>query len=225
MANNVDTLIVKFQNEISNKEIAMFRGAVLNYIPEEVNVLFHNHVGDGFRYSYPLIQYKRIQGKAAIVCVNEGASAFKQFLDKFSFHFKLGDEREEDFVVDNIQPKSDEVVIDDNRHYYHLNRWLPFNEENYKEYCSLETIIEKTEFMQRILVGNILSFASGLGIRIENQIVCGLISIDRSYLTFNKGVQLETFDLTFRANINLPVYIGIGKHASIGFGIITKSKR
>ena len=68
----VKTLILKFENEIERYEISFFRGAVIAAVGKEEDVLFHNHEGDNYRYSYPLIQYKRIHGCAAIVCVNEG---------------------------------------------------------------------------------------------------------------------------------------------------------
>ena len=31
-------------------------------------------------------------------------------------------------------------------------------------------------------------------------------------------------DISFKTNISLPNFIGLGKHASVGFGIITKVK-
>ena len=33
------------------------------------------------------------------------------------------------------------------------------------------------------------------------------------------------FDVEFKANITLPQYVGVGKNASIGFGILTKNTR
>ena len=69
MEGNVNTLLIRFQNEIANNEVAMFRGAIINAV-DNSDVLFHNHTdGDGFRYAYPLIQYKRINRKAAITCI------------------------------------------------------------------------------------------------------------------------------------------------------------
>lgn len=69
MQNPVKTLVIKFNNEIYPDEIDCFRGAVIHAM-DGANVLFHNHLeGAGLRYSYPLIQYKRIHRKAAIVCV------------------------------------------------------------------------------------------------------------------------------------------------------------
>lgn len=59
----IKILCVRFRNELRPFEIEMFRGAVLDKLQETASVLFHNHVGDGFRYSYPLIQYKCLGGR------------------------------------------------------------------------------------------------------------------------------------------------------------------
>ncbi|MDR1783619.1 MAG: hypothetical protein LBR13_05100, partial [Dysgonamonadaceae bacterium] len=57
--NKISILTVRFNNEITQHEIQKFRGAVVAMLQNN-NVLFHNHTDDGFRYAYPLIQYKRI---------------------------------------------------------------------------------------------------------------------------------------------------------------------
>jgi len=59
--NNIQTCLIRFRNEISFDEIPWLRGAVIHAVPE-TETLFHNHIGSGFRYSYPLVQYKRIGG-------------------------------------------------------------------------------------------------------------------------------------------------------------------
>ena len=64
-------MVVVFKNTLKSYELTEFRGAVINSIPPEMT-LFHNHLDDGYRFSYPLIQYKNVGGKAAIFCVGEG---------------------------------------------------------------------------------------------------------------------------------------------------------
>lgn len=67
--NKLKIWVVLFCNEIGSEEVSAFRGAVVANSGSE-SLLFHNHASDeGFRYRYPLIQYKRIHRKAAIVCV------------------------------------------------------------------------------------------------------------------------------------------------------------
>jgi len=95
-------LILKFENPIDQKEISLFRCAVIQVISRAVNVLFHSHQADNYRYSYPLIQYKRINGYAAIVCINEGTEAIGQFFSKCNFSFQLGN-RFFEMKVDSIK--------------------------------------------------------------------------------------------------------------------------
>ena len=87
----IRVLTVYYDTEISNKEIPFFRGAVLKSLGDKADLLFHNHVGeDKFRYAYPCIQYKRLGGKAAIVCVEEGVDVIGQFLAEFDGTLTLG---------------------------------------------------------------------------------------------------------------------------------------
>ena len=68
MRKYIRTLTVQFDANILYKEIPLFRGAVLKSMGDNADLLYHNHTGENtFRYSYPLIQYKRLGGKAARV--------------------------------------------------------------------------------------------------------------------------------------------------------------
>lgn len=64
-------LQIVFDTEIKGQQISALRGAIVGKIGSE-SILFHNHTYEGFRYSYPFIQYKRLNKKAAIVCVEQG---------------------------------------------------------------------------------------------------------------------------------------------------------
>ena len=105
----IRTLTVFYNTEITTKEIPLFRGAVIKSLGDKANLLYHNHIGDDtYRYAYPLIQYKRINGKAAITCVEEGADIIGQFLTETSEPLLLGD-REATFEVEKVLPEK--VVI------------------------------------------------------------------------------------------------------------------
>ena len=65
------TLTIKFDTQLVENEIQRFRGAIIKLLPQK-EVLFHNHINDGYRYAYPLIQYKRLNNKAALFCIGEG---------------------------------------------------------------------------------------------------------------------------------------------------------
>ena len=76
----IKILCVRFQNELRPDEIEMFRGAVLSKLQQSTSILFHNHLGNGYRYSYPLIQYKCLDKKAAIVCLEEGTEVIGELI-------------------------------------------------------------------------------------------------------------------------------------------------
>lgn len=221
MQNDIKILIIRFKNEISLLEIPFFRGAILNALHGEANILFHNHVGESsFRYSYPLIQYKRIQGKAAIVCLKEGTEAIGQFFSEGTFTLNIGN-RLVKMELESVLPRKCLIQTWNSMFKYRIRRWLPLNSENYQKYKVMESISEKISFLEGILVANLLSFSKGMGIYMEKEIQCKLTSLHEPFLIKNKGVKLMAFDIEFITNMSLPDYIGIGKNASIGYGIIT----
>jgi hypothetical protein len=55
----VKLFVVAFDFKIEKKEIPTFRAAIIEKVGRE-NILFHNHLGQDFRYGYPLIQYNEV---------------------------------------------------------------------------------------------------------------------------------------------------------------------
>ena len=73
------TLTIKFGAEIKQNEVPLLRGAIINMAPHS-SILMHNHIDDSkFRYSYPLVQYKIINHKAAIISLGDGIDAIGEF--------------------------------------------------------------------------------------------------------------------------------------------------
>lgn len=222
MNKTIRTLTVIYNTEISNREIPLFRGAVLKSLGDKANVLYHNHTDEeSYRYSYPLIQYKRINGKAAITCVEDGADIIGQFLAETSEPLMLGD-RETTFEVGKVLPEKVDVGICETPVSYSLQNWLPLNSRNYGQYKDTESLVEKIQILERVLVGNILSLLKGVGIRLDEKFELNITDITNQKLTTYKKVKLMAFDIEFKANITLPSYIGIGKNASIGNGVLMK---
>lgn len=216
----VRVLVIRYANDIKQYEVPAFRGAVNAAMGGEANILFHNHDDDKFRYSYPLIQYKRINGKAAIVCVSEGTNVIGQFLATDSSELTLGD-RSIVLEIDSISPRQLMVQTWQSTFTYSLRRWLPLNAENYQKYIQSESIIERADLLENILIGNLLSLAKGLQINVTEQIKAKIKTISEPYAVKNKGIKLMAFDLEFVCNMSIPNFLGIGKNASIGYGTVT----
>lgn len=224
MKKEIRTLTVFYDTEINSKEIPLFRGAVLKSLGDKANVLYHNHTGESsFRYSYPLIQYKRLGGKAAIVCIEEGADVIGQFLSEGMSSFILG-ERIVECAIMKVVPAKITVQLWKTSFSYSIKRWLPLNERNYHLYQLTDNDEGKKVILQKVLKGNLLSMLKGLHIFVEEKVTAKIVSINRSYIIYNKGIALMSFDITFESNLSIPNNIGIGKNASIGYGVVHQEK-
>ena len=221
MEKSIRTLTVFYDIAISPREIPLFRGAVIKTVGEKVNLLYHNHTGDDtYRYAYPLIQYKRLNGKAAITCVEEGAEIIGQFLSEASDPIMIG-ERETNCDVAHVLSDKTMVRILEESAQYHLYHWLPLNSKNYQLYQKAESMVEKIGILENVLAGNILSFLKGMDIRLEEKFELHITDIINQKTVRYKNVRRMAFAIDFKANISLPSYIGIGKNASIGCGVLT----
>jgi Cas6b C-terminal domain/Cas6b N-terminal domain len=216
----IKMLRIQFKNEISEAELTYFRAAVVAQVDKE-NILFHNHDGEQFRYAYPLIQYKRIHRKAALVCLAEGTEQIMEFFQRRVRTLQIGN-RPIDVEIENLYLNEITLQTWDKMFPLHLHQWMPFKAENYQEYHALTEDTDRHAMLERILRGNLLSMAKGLGWWLESEIKVEIGRIHRSRLSEHKDYQAQVFDLDFRTNVYLPEHIGIGKRAGLGFGIVGK---
>ncbi len=216
-------LVLNFKTPIAQNEISLFRGAINHILEADTNVLFHNHEGETFRYAYPLIQYKRIQRNAALVCINEGTEVVGLLLNKGIINCELGN-RSVEMEIDSVKANQFLLQSWDSNFSYYLRKWLPLNQENYVEYQKLDGIAEKCQFLERILIGNILSMGKGLGIHFDKEISAKITNIESTTTLRYKNIKLMGFDVEFKSNVSLPDYIGLGKGASTGFGMVARKR-
>jgi hypothetical protein len=60
MQNAISVTTALFDAKIAPSEVQYLRGNMIKM--SDYSPLFHNHSAEGYRYAYPLIQYKRING-------------------------------------------------------------------------------------------------------------------------------------------------------------------
>ena len=215
----VNTLIIKFVNKISSQEIPLFRGAIIAG-SGACSDLFHNHQEEGFNYRYPLIQYKRIGGRAAIVCLGQGVEDIGAFFRNSTFQLQLGDRPPEVFEIESVTPQRTLVQVWDDTFHYYLNGWLPFNRENHQKYMEMEGMVERTQLLEEILTGNILTVCKGLDFTVPDRISCKMLQVEEPQVVRYKQLPYLSLNCQFKSNITLPNYIGLGKGASMGHGVI-----
>ena len=105
----VRILTVLFENDISMAEIPYFRGAIIQIAGIE-NELFHNHNKNGFRYAYPLIQYKRINKKPMLFCLEDGVHSAHHFFSNQQEGIMLGN-RNYNLIVNDLNLSATQVSV------------------------------------------------------------------------------------------------------------------
>ena len=216
----IKTLTIQFDTPLRRSEISLFRGAIIAAIPSS-NILFHNHDGSSLHYAYALIQYKRIGGKAAITCIGEGVDAMGELFTNANLCCNIG-KRKVELKIESIKAEEVDVKMSSTPSTYTIHSWLPLNGKNHMQFYSTESMIEKIQMLGQILTGNILSLLKGLDIFIDYQLQPVITDYTIGKPFTYKHIKLTSIDLTFTANIQLPEYIGLGKHCSMGTGILTK---
>lgn len=215
-------LKVRFSQPLFPNEITRFRAAVIEKTNRQAP-LFHNHAGDdGFVYRYPLIQYKVTHKKASIICVNEGTDEIHNLLQHRDLELRVGDKvgaySIEDVDLHYVQVQTWDSIFD-----YSLLNWLALNQVHFLRFKELEgDETAQLDLLQSILRGNLLAFAKGIGWHVEDTIKAEITKVKEiKFLPF-KGQEVLAFSVNFRSNVSLPDFIGLGKGASVGFGIVKK---
>lgn len=176
---------------------------------------FHHHSSES--YHYPLIQYKRINRKLALIGIGQYADMVAQNMPDID-HITTENQK---IPLYNIHIKN-LVFNRENKlsTYTFTSPWIALNEKNYEKYKNLRKV-EKKKLLERILVGNILSMYKGLGIFISDEIAVSILNQFSKPITAHEN-KFVGFRLNFACNTSLPEYLGLGKSVSKGFGVISR---
>ena len=219
MFKRIRILTVIFDSEIRPFEIPALRGAMIDKVGKE-NLVFHNHLkNNSYLYRYPLVQYKQIMGKPALVCIEYGVDEIHKFFEKPDWSIKIGD-RWLDMKIYKLLLNQFNMQVWESSFYYHIRNWIALNQDNYKKYQQTESEKERIEFLERTLIANIISFAKGIEWDIEKEIRVAITSQITIRPVSLKGKKILGFNTDFKTNVFLPNYIGLGKSVSLGFGMI-----
>jgi len=219
----IKVLTVSFNTRIENHEIPAFRGAIVDKVGRD-SILFHNHLaGDAFLYKYPLIQYKTIQGKPTIVCIDYGVDEIHKFFENRDWSLKISD-RWLDMKIDSLNMNQFTMQVWDKQWRYSILNWIALNQENHEKYLAIESLTERISFLERTLIGNIISMAKGISWDVDKPIKLSISEIKNSKPVSLKGKRVMGFTLDFTTNVFLPNYIGLGKSVSLGYGVVRNKK-
>ncbi|MBI3271906.1 MAG: hypothetical protein HYZ53_23135 [Planctomycetes bacterium] len=103
--------------------------------------------------------------------------------------------------------------------YRFASPWLALNQENHTRYLGLDPLARR-DLLVRILVGNLLSTAKGVGVFVNTRLRAELRL--RPVLATLKGMGMLGFLGRAQFNFELPRWWGLGKSVSRGFGIVER---
>ncbi|MFW6025733.1 MAG: CRISPR-associated endonuclease Cas6 [Candidatus Woesearchaeota archaeon] len=207
------------------------------------DVLFHNHKDDGdYNYAYPLIQYKIISGVPYLIGINEGSNLLLEKVLNLK-HIILANKKYE-ILKFNVEIQEEDLFVDEETKYKYqfANNWLALSQDNFKLYKNIikkntdkkellehvietglyENVPEQKKLLEKILIGNILSLATGIDWYVKENIKVRLIPGQTIYpkVSSLKDTKMIAFNGTFISNVKLPNLIGLGKSVSRGFGAV-----
>jgi hypothetical protein len=163
------------------------------------------------------IQYKLLEGTALILGIEEGTEVLKKISGDVT-ELELGKSK---YKVESIQMNLMNAEFGpcrENNHYKFLTHWLALNPANYERYKEIRDWKEKKEFLNGILVGNLLSMCKGLDYVVDRKLYVHS-RLDDEKVEY-KGVPLIGFTGEFRVNFRIPEFFGLGKGVSQGFGVV-----
>lgn len=211
-------LTVVFDTEFQSWEIPALRGAIVDKVGRE-NILFHNHLNEGFLYKYPLIQYKTINKRPAILCLDQGVDEIHKYFEQKDWSVLIGD-RQMEMKIYRLNLNQFTMQVWDKDYHYNIRNWIALNQENIHKYNGLENLSERVGFLEKTLTGNIISFAKGIDWDVDRQIKVHIKNMGLPRPVKLKGKTMLGFNLEFSSNVFLPNYIGLGKAVSTGFGVV-----
>lgn len=211
--------IIRFPEiRLHTRDAHKLRGYFGNLFREHSELL-HNHMGNGkLRYAYPQVQYKVLNGVPTLVGIKEGARLLPElFLDikELNINGRLFPVRQK-----NIEAHQVEAGLSSQMHYYRfVTHWMAINQSNHRKYLQ-SNADARQQLLTRILTGNLLSFFKGIDVFVEDRIDVQLQASEKR--TRFKNNTMLAFEGTFRANVLLPDYIGLGKQVARGFGTVQR---
>lgn len=202
-----------------NEGAEKLRGYFGNKFPDHL-VLHHHLEGTQYLYTYPLVQYKIIGGFPSLLGIEEGADVLKDISGEIE-ELHLG---KSNYQVEQvtIHQRSYQVQPGRQTQYKFITPWIGLNSDNYEIYQLMHDWKDKKLFLNKKIVGNILSMCKGLGI-IVNRHLDVHSRLDDQLVSF-KGLELMGFTGEFRVNFQIPDFFGLGKGVSQGFGTVKEVK-
>lgn len=213
------TTIITFPElKLRQRQAHQLRGYLGNLFRER-SPLLHNHYADGnLRHRYPLVQYKVLQGVPTLLGLGEGSALLAELFLQIR-ELRL-EEKTYPVYSKHIEHRQLAIGVGEQLNsYFFASPWMALSQDNFARYGSLAEAAEQQRFLERIAVGNMLSFFKNMGLFLEPQqrLMVHLQEVQPLEVSF-KSQRMLAFKANLVTNALLPSAIGLGKSVSRGFG-------
>jgi len=194
------------------------RGFFGTRFPDEI--LLHQHIPGttATLYQYPKVQYRIEGGEVTAIGIAEGAAALGRVYDQFD-EIRLGPhtypviERQGEIATEPFG------LTETPRPYRFATPWLPLSQKNLPRYTEIRDRALQTAFLERILIGNLISASKSLRYEVPGRIVAALRDWEPVSCEV-KGTRVIGVLGKFTVNFAIPDDLGIGRSVSRGHGAV-----
>lgn len=219
--NKTRYLQLQFDQPFQAFDIPKLRAAIIEKTKRESS-LFHNHEGEnGYIYRYPLIQYKIKDKKPCLICLKEATEDIHYLLREKNFDFKINGTNIS-FEIEDVRLKYEKIQTWDTDFQYSLLHYLALNQENFDKYKNQNGLLGRISMLEQLLLKHLEIFAKEMEAYLPLPLFASILNIKEEKYIEYKNVFHLAFTLDFKSNLHIPEYVGIGKGASVGFGIVKK---
>jgi Cas6b C-terminal domain/Cas6b N-terminal domain len=221
-------LAVSFDTHIQPYQLSAFRGAVASKVGWEHD-WFHNHdnstEGGGKTINrYPLIQYKLDtrgeQMRPMLLCLDEAIEEAHHFFSQSDWTVDLKSQQH-NLKIAHLRVNQYTLNVWQRPFSYRLHKWLALNTENYQKYQTFRGVVDKLSFLEKLLRTQILSFAKGVDWDLTDDFNLKILNLPReNWLEYKHKQKVLAFTLDFECDLSLPDFIGLGRGASRGLGVV-----
>ncbi len=221
-------LSVTFDTQLDPWELPRFRGAVARKVGLE-HEWYHNHNAetDGYHQRYPLIQYKldthKGQQRPMLLCLQQGVEEAHHFFSQPDWSLRIG-VHEHPLRIARLHVDQLALEVSPQPYTYRIHKWKAFNPENYEHWQSLRGIAEQFAFLERLLTAHIIAFAEGVGWQIPERFELKIVELLKKEWLSYKDLKVLAFTMDFQVNVTLPEFVGLGKGAGVGFGVVRRQR-
>jgi hypothetical protein len=207
--------------DFSYKDIPALRGFLSKKYPKYDQL--HNHTKDGkFRYVYPEIQFKYVDGNPLLIAYGEAIKVLVKVFTEVGYmdlnHKRITIHEKGIQMVETELGQANDFI-----RYKFITSWMALNQNNYEEFKTLNPYDQEIK-LNEILWGNLktISHAFDYWIPDPNEIkVNGHFKMESGKF---KGNTMLLFKGDFLTNFYIPEYLGLGKQVARGYGAIFKIK-